>query len=316
MERLRRLLLVSALLLPVPASAQTVAEPTMQPTELEALLSRDADPDARQASMRKLVALAQSGQGYPAFLLGVLYRHGMDHPARLVERDEETARHWLGKCVDSKGCPLIALASLAELELAAGNAKPAMQWAQAWVVLERELKRQMRTRPLRTRSEEYEYTSYEAYLIGRCYKAMPNTRDPSALGMQWFNELRSARGNSLDRMLFDSLDPDSNSAWIGGQGVEIAAENQRHKEVEASAPQPLSPALGLYLYRGSPTGGRAENIELVEALPTPLAARGLVQMARSMRTKPYGQGGGSERRYGLLAISYNDWQHSLVPVKK
>lgn len=316
MEMLRKLLLVSALLLPVPASAQTAAEPAMQPKELEALLSRDADPDARRMSMRKLVALAQSGRGYPAFLLGVLYRHGMDHPARLVERDEETARHWLDKCVDSKGCPLIALASLAELELAAGNAKPAMQWAQAWVVLERELKRQMRKRPLRTRDEEYEYTSYEAYLIGRCYKAMPNIRDPSALGMQWFAELRSARGKSLDRMLFDSLDPDSNSDWIDGQGVEIAAENQRHKEVEASAPQPSSPALGLYLYRGSPTGGRAENIELVEALPTPPAARGLMQLARNIRTKPYGQDEGSPRRYGLMPVSYNDWQHSLVPVKK
>lgn len=316
MDMLRRLLLVSAFLLPVPALAQTAAEPTMQPMELEALLSRDADPDARQASMRKLVALAQSGHGYPAFLLGALYRHGMDHPARLVERDEETARHWLDKCVDSKGCPLIALASLAELELAAGNAKPAMQWAQAWVVLERELKRQMRTRPLRTRDEEYQYTSYEAYLIGRCYKAMPNARDPSALGMQWFNELRMARGKSLDQMLFDSLDPDSNSNWIAGQGVEIAAENQRHKELEASAPQPLSPALGLYLYRGSPTGGRAEHIELVEALPTPLAARGLMQVARNIRTRPYGRDEGSPWRYGLMPVSYNDWQHSLVPVKE
>lgn len=322
MEMLRRLFFLSVLLLPVATSAQPAAPEMVQPAELEALLSRDTDPAAREASMRKLVSLAQSGHGYSAFILGVLYRHGMDHPARLVERDDETARHWLDKCVDSKGCPLIVLASLAELELAAGNTRPAMQWAQTWVVLDRELTRQSRTRPLRTRDEEYQYTSYQAYLIGRCYKVMPNTRDPSALGMQWFNELRGERGKSLDRMLFDSLDSgaswNSGSASVGApsHGLEITAENQRRKEVEASAPQPVSPALGLYLYRGSPTGGRAENIVLVEALPTPLAARGLMQMARSVRTRPYGQDDGSARRYGLIPVSYNDWQYSLVPVEK
>lgn len=316
MEMLRRLFVVSALLLPVAGSAQPAAPEQLLPAELEALLSRDTDPAAREASMRKLVGLAQSGQGYSAFLLGVLYRHGMDHPARLVERDDETARHWLEKCVDSKGCPLIALASLAELELAAGNAKPAMQWAQAWVVLDRELTRQSRERPIRTRGEEYQDTSYQAYLIGRCYKAMPNTRDANALGMQWFNELRVARGKALDRMLSDSLDSDSGSAGAPSQGLEISAENQRRKEVEANAPQPVSPALGLYLYRGAPTGGRAENIELVEALPTPLAARGLMFLARNIRTKPYGQDDAGARRYAILPVSYNDWEHSLVPVKK
>ena len=316
MELLRRVLFMSVLLLPVGTTAQPAAPETMQAAEFEALLMRDADPAARRASMQKLVSLAQSGQGYPTFVLGALYRHGMEHPARLVERDDETARHWLDKCVDSTGCPLMALASLAELELAAGNAKPAMQWAQAWVVLEREFNRQSRTSPVRTHDEEYQFTSYQAYLIGRCYKAMPNTRDPGALGMQWFNELRSARGKSLDRMLFDALDRDSNSGWINGKGVEITADNQRHKEVEASAPQPVSPAAGLYLYRGSPTGGRAENVVLVEALPAPLAARGLVHIARNVRTKPYRQEEGSAKRYGLLPVSYNDWQHSLIPDKK
>ena len=194
MNLLRSLLLVSTLLLPWRLCAQPAAAEPMSPAELEALLANGTDPAARQASMLKLVGLAQSGQGYPAFILGVLYRHGMDHPARLVERDEETARHWLEKCVGSKGCPLLALASLAELELAAGNAKPAMQWAQAWVVLDREHERQSRDRPPRTREEDYQYTSYQAYLIGRCYKLMPKTRDPSTLGKQWFNELRVARG--------------------------------------------------------------------------------------------------------------------------
>ena len=319
MDPLRSFLLVLALLWPWRVYAQSAAVEPMPPAELEALLSVDADPATRQASMLKLVGLAQSGQGYPAFILGALYRHGMDHPARLVERDEETARHWLEKCVESRGCPLLALASLAELELAAGNAKPAMQWAQAWIVLDREHERQSRSRPLRTRDEEYQYTSYQAYLIGRCYRIMPKARDASALGKQWFNELRVARGVVLDRLLFDALDP--GAAWnpagastdASGNGLQISAENQHRKEIRPDAPQPSSPAMGLYLYRGAPAGGRAENIELIEALPTPPAARGLMQLARDLRTKPYEPADNGFRRYGFVPVSYNDWVHSLVP---
>lgn len=322
MNSLRILLLASILLLPWRVYAQPAAVEPMAPAELEALLSGETDPATRQASMLKLVGLAQSGQGYPAFILGVLYRHGMEHPARLVERDEETARHWLEKCVESKGCPLLALASLAELELAAGNAKPAMQWAQAWVVLDREHERRSRNGPPRTREEEYQYTSYQAYLIGRCYKIMPNTRDASALGKQWFNELRVARGAALDRMLFDAADSASGwnsvsgSSGAPGEGLQISAENQRRKEVQPEVPQPLSPAMGLYLYRGAPAGGRAENIQLIEALPAPIAARGLMQLARNLRTKPYAPSDNGARWYAFVPVSYNDWAHSLVPDKK
>jgi len=322
MNPLRSFLLVLALLWPWRVYAQAAAVEPMAPAEVEALLSVDADPATRHASMLKLVGLAQSGQGYPAFILGALYRHGMDHPARLVERDEETARHWLEKCVESRNCPLLALASLAELELAAGNARPAMQWAQAWIVLDREHDRQSRSRPLRTRDEQYQYTSYQAYLIGRCYRIMPKARDASALGKQWFNELRVARGVVLDRMLFDALDsgagwnPASGSTVASGEGLQISAENQQRKEILPDAPQPFSPAMGLYLYRGAPAGGRAENIELIEALPAPLAARGLMQSARNLRTKPYESSGNGARRYGFVPVSYNDGVHSLVPEGK
>ncbi len=321
MQSLRTLLLVLTLWLPVALSAQPVTAESMPPAELEALLSPDTEPAMRKASLLKLVSMAQGGQGYAAFVLGVMYRHGMDHPARLVERDQETARYWLEKCIDSKGCPLLALASLAELELALGNAKPAMQWAQAWVVLDREFNRRSRDQPPRTRDADYQFTSYQAYLIGRCYKAMPKTRDASALGKQWFNELRTSRGPALDRMLFDSLDSGSTwnsvsgSAGASEHGLQISAENQRVKEVQADAPQPVSPAVGLYLYRGSPAGGRAENVELIEALPTPSATRGLAQSARGIRMRPYQEEAGI-RRYAFLPVSYNDWQHSLVPSKK
>lgn len=54
-----------------------------------------------------------------------------------------------------------------------------MQWAQAWVVLEREYDRQPRVgdKYRQTNGAPFQYTSYQAYLIKRCYKAMPRTTD-------------------------------------------------------------------------------------------------------------------------------------------
>lgn len=300
--------------LPVHGSEKNDAQQT-PPDVLETLLDRTAAKPARDLAMQQLVANAQSGDGYSAFYLGALYRHGMDHPARWVERDVETARYWLERCVESSRCPLIALASLAELELAAGNDKPAMQWAQAWVVLDRELENRTRgPRPHQnTADAPYRNTAYQAYLIGRCYKAMPKVKDPDGLGRSWFDELRKTRGVQLDRMLFAQSEEDASpSAW-GSAKVEISAENQREKILAPNSPVPVAPSLGLFLYRANPAGGRAEAVSMIEGLPTPASARGLDAPARSLRIKPYALPEDGKRIYGLLPISYNDGQYSLLP---
>lgn len=317
----KKLLVALGLMLSSSCLAQDkpVATPGLEVEELAVLLTRESPAAERQALMQRLVASAQAGDGDAAFTLGALYRHGMEHPARLVERDPETARYWLEKCVDSARCPLMALASLAELELAAGQAKPAMQWAQAWVILERELDRRVQelAAPPARRASAYQHTAYHAYLIGRCYKAMPQVRDPGTLGLGWFDELRAARGPQLDRMLFAALDGLDSQGTQSGRGpvLEISAENQRSKTMEGNMPAPQSPALGLYLYRGAPQGGRAEALWVIEALPTPRSARGLDLHARGIRMKPYAADPPNQRAYARLPISFDDGQHSLVPAR-
>lgn len=292
-----------------------------EPEILEALLDRGAPAATRDRAMQQLVASAQAGDGYAAFYLGALYRHGMDHPARRVERDVETARFWLEKCVDAARCPLVALASLAELELAAGNAKPAMQWAQAWVVLDREL--DTRTRGQRkhdnTRDAPYRHTAYHAYLLDRCYKAASRALDVEAQGRAWFEELARERGKSLDRMLFAALDGAESvgSRATGGDPgrprLEITTESQRTKEMDPGARIPMGPSLGYFLYRGDPAGGRASGIWLIEALPSPGSAVGLQAQARSVRTKPYDIGTGGRFAYAYMPMSFDDGSYSLVP---
>lgn len=288
------------------------AAASLESAELDRLLSVATGEQERRALMAKLVARAH-GDGHAAFYLGALYRSGMDHPARLFERDLETARHWLQKCVEAAQCPLLALASLAELELAAGNPKAAMQWAQAWVILDREVDRQERAddRYRQTKGAPYQHTSYQAYLLKRCYKAMPQTPDQAALGRAWFDELRKARGAQLDRMLFTALQGPAADAT--GQRLQISAENQRTKRPDPNTPTPPSPALALYLYRGAPGGGRPESLQLIEALPTPRGASWLAVQARSVKMKPYEPETRGARLYAELPMSFNDWEYSLIP---
>ena len=304
------------------AGAQAATPPTApdgpEPEAMEALLDREAPPAARDRAMQQLVASAQAGDGHAAFYLGALYRHGMDHPARRVERDVETARFWLEKCVASPRCPLVALASLAELELAVGNAKPAMQWAQAWVVLDREQEKRTRgDRPQdNTHDMPYRNTAYHAFLIDRCYKAMAPARDVDALGRSWFQELARTHGAHLDRMLQASLEDTPAGGEDGGDvrpRLQIATEAQRTKIMGGDARIPLGPSLGLFLYRGNPAGGRADGLWMIEALPNPAGARGLEAQARSVRTLPYTPVADGRRAYAYLPMTFNDGVWSLTP---
>lgn len=287
-----------------------------EPEAMEALLDRDAPVAERDLAMQQLVARAQAGDGYAAFYLGALYRHGMDHPARRVERDVETARFWLEKCVASQRCPLVALASLAELELAAGNAKPAMQWAQAWVVLDREWEKRTRgPRPQdNTRDMPFRNTAYQAYLLDRCYKAMSPAKDAEAQGRVWFQELARERGAQLDRMLFAMVDGSPAPGQGDGRAVlQLATEAQRTKIMADDARIPLGPSLGFFLYRGNPEGGRAEGVWMIEALPNPAGARGLDAQARGLRTRPYTPTPDGRRAYAYVPMTFNDGAYSLTP---
>ena len=240
----------------------------------------------------------------------------MDHPARRVERDVETARFWLEKCVASERCPLVALASLAELELAAGNAKPAMQWAQAWVVLDREQEKRTRgPRPQdNTRDMSFRNTAYQAYLLDRCYKAMASAKDAEAQGRAWFQELARERGAQLDRMLFAMLDgPPASGQEEGRPVLQLATEGQRTKIMADDARIPIGPSLGFFLYRGNPEGGRAEGVWMIEALPNPAGARGLEAQARGLRTRPYAPASDGRRAYAYVPMMFNDGAYSLTP---
>lgn len=299
------------------AAGPLEALPPLDGPALETLLDPDAAPASRQHMLQAVVARAQAGDAWAAYLLGALYRSGKDHPAKLVERDPDTARHWLLRCVESQGCPLLALASLAELELAERQAKPAMQWAQAWVVLDRAFEARLPDDSGRPRSSlrTLMRTSYHAYLIERCYALMGGSEaDRNRQGLAWFNELRAKSGKALDRMLFTALDERSDIAAPVDQGLQPTAENQRTRTLDPDDPAPRQPAMGVYLYRGDPAGGRAEAVQTIETLPNPMQTFGMKAIVRSMRMKAY-QATGDDRRYAIVPLSMGQSNYYLFDPK-
>lgn len=266
------------------------------------MFSPDTPPDQRAAAIRHAVKLAMAGDGRAAFDLGVLYRHGMSHPARAVERDVETARYWLEKCVESRHCPVFSLASLAELELAAGQDKAAMQWAQAWASVQRELGRRDPKAGLRARDG-----AYEAYLLTRCFDHMAN-KDRDRVATGWFAELLATRGKQLDRMVAEQSEPPKDD-----RNTRPVLEALRNGSVNAPARLPPKPALALFLLRAAPSGGRPEAAFLLEALPSPATARGLDTIANRFGIKAYVPDPPASRAYAFVPVSYDDRRYSLLP---
>ncbi len=285
-----------------PKSAAVTPPPSperLQGSESEALFAPGADPSKHNAAKKRAIKLALAGDGYAAFELGVLFRHGMDHPARAVERDLDTARSWLERCVKATACPRMALVSLAELELQAGNYRTAMQWAQAWATLDQQLKKTDSQPP---RSGD---ASYSAYLLTRCFEYLPKQGREDAVAHA-FTEFLALHGKHLDRMLAKGRDGQLSELknW-----AEFAAAKSNHW-VNANR-TPKLPSMGLFLLRAAPQGGRAEAVILVEALPSPRAVLGLEGVAMRFESKAYRPGAEGERRYGFLPIDVADPRYAL-----
>lgn len=278
------------------AAPASHAHSTPEAAATEALFRADAAPLQREAARKRAITLALAGDGHAAFQLGVLFRHGMDHPARAVERDLDTARHWLEKCVDAPQCPAMALASLAELELEAERHREAMQWAQAWAAVERELHRLGR----RPGQSAFRPASYTAHLLKRCFDSLPARGRDEAVA-QAFEEFQQRRGVQLHRMAAAAV------AAVPVQErdrVEFAASQYNHP-VQA-APRTPVPAVALYLLRADPAGGRPEAVTLIESLPAPRNALAFTGIARRWESKPYAPSASGARRYGLLPVELSD----------
>ena len=120
------------------AHADTTELPPCPADDLAAdLLNPEGDAGRRQVVLEELIADGKTTGRYSRYLLGSLYRLGREHPAALLDRDVAKAKPLLAHAaLDGY---LMAMAAMAEIELAAGKPMDAMVWAQAYVHFKRKL---------------------------------------------------------------------------------------------------------------------------------------------------------------------------------
>lgn len=230
----------------------------------------DGPKDLRLATFAEWESGAADGDASNHYRLGVLYRLGAHHPAALVERDIQKARSHLSTAALDGHVP--AMASLAELELAAGQGRFAMIWAQAYI------RYGQQEQPKRGQG-------YQAGLLRRIYRTLPE--DPATL-----EELRQAMARFLtlydERIqagLAESAEPDSKQCRaIHDVWPTHLASNRRTTPLATTRESQKLHAPGMALFKLDVNpAGEVVAAHVVESLPTPQAARGLRATVEGLR---------------------------------
>lgn len=147
----------------------------------------EGDLAQRLASLAKMEAAPESFEPHWLLGLGALYRLGRDHPASLVDQDLAKARRYLEESA-MRG-QVEASASLAELELAAGQPMQAMMWAQVFV------------KAMRVRDAANNQQGYPAHLLRRVQVELPaNSREEQARQLSEFMRVQGEKFRSTMAM--------------------------------------------------------------------------------------------------------------------
>lgn len=288
-------LIASLPALPVLAR-ETLAEqpptaPALSNEELFRLLSTQTPQPQREALMQGVIAAAQAGSGWDTFLIGVLFRHGPRHPSQIAPQNLEVARDWLQRCVRTTGCPVLALASRAELEIEAGQPEAAVAWAQAYVYALREIGRRFDGGEPHRLSRGYADELLDMAMRGLV--ANEGDRPPATL----FEALKADYGHDLSRMIEEEVQNGREAQLV--ESPRIVKAPGRH----VRALQTVS-CSGLYLLQIAPEGGPVRDMVLVEALPNTRFTLALDKHVRSLVYSAAGSGQGDRSAYVFQPMNY------------
>jgi hypothetical protein len=247
------------------SGAAAASEPeAADPCEFSRIDAFDPDlaPDARQAAVEALVrAVAHPACGSePDYLLGLLYRYGPELPGNPLPRDAALARELLGRA--ARDGRIQGYAELAEMALADGDAREAMQWTQGYLLEER-----------RKRGSEFDEQGYNADLLLRAAGALKRAGLPaggSAMDMALKEHLareRSAR--EADRVARPV--PETETTAAGAVPTSLAAGSAEEIDLRVKR----RPADGYELRERLRDGGYAEY--LLEVQPDGRVSRIVVQ---------------------------------------
>lgn len=228
------------------ASGQEADAAYLKGQVLATVLDPDAPMALRQESLKELEEAARKREPLALWALGALYRLGPKHPAALLPLDAEQARKFLSNAA-ARGA-VRAMLSLAELELAAGDAEAAMVWAQLYA--------HYRGGP------QVEGSSYVARLVHRCRNALGSRYDADAIAedaaafIERFDEsVRKAKLGVVN---------DRDKPRRGTEAPDLWDEIQRQRPFPRSSPYLEGDVTFLALWNED---GRVDRLLVLDAVP-------------------------------------------------
>lgn len=281
-----------------PSTAASAAS-DYDPAVHAALLDPDSSPDARAAALKTTFETADAGNAIAAFQLAALFRSGPAHPAAATDRDPDTARFWLERCLSLAGCPRAVFATMAELLLEQGQPRDAMAWAQAAALAEREVLAELDARGLSDGKGASQ--SYHGALLKRVFLSLPRTQADEAAVREDFTAWLAQLEPTLQRIVAAEVD------------AHAAPETALLRGVKA--PQRIAvPAVAsqaLFLTRMSQGATRADLALMIDGLPTPRDARILRKAAIGVRFDPLELPDGNSLLYIISPIGLDDGRFVL-----
>ncbi|GAB2660064.1 hypothetical protein [Arenimonas aestuarii] len=284
---------VLLLLLAAPAPA-LVPEPAQDSVCWD--LAQLLDPEQPAAvAAQQLAMLRRAAQGeqadYSAYVLGTLYRLGPAHPAARLERDPDAARLWLRKA--ALGGNLLAMAGLAENELASGRPMEAMVLSQ---VLIHYGSRRPEGHPNPT-------AKYRTGLGSRAYEALAST--PSGADHERiladFKAFIAEHGNGIEAGLRRPLATTGKHCPNSHDNERWPLQYQGRSHVMGSRSLAKLPSPGYAIFRISVNArGRVEKAIVIDSLPGPEVADALRPSVKDLR---YNKLRGAPPRAALAPVS-------------
>jgi hypothetical protein len=256
------------------------------------LLDASTPIEERHQIFSAYESLAEGGNVQAEYVVGSLYRIGQSLPASPVQRNDAKAALYLSNAATHGD--ILAMAKMAEMELAEGNYGEAMNWAQ---------------------------------ILGHYVKSIPNVRGPS---QGYIAELVARIDEKFDNAKMKDVVEDLNT-FIATYDTSIRTGLASRAEQKNNDPKEVSPTNSMYspstlnpkFAEQNPTAGFAdyliefnpdgtvEKVWILDSVPNPSLGKTLFDVARATRINPENELKESEPRTAWLPIDFDDRRYRL-----
>lgn len=259
---MRRIRMTALLWLSVCASAPAATCPGEDDYSVFDVLDATTPADTRKAAVDTVARLSDMpGCAHERYLLGTLYRFGPELPGNPLPKDSARATGLL-EGYAGEGRPR-AYADLAELALADGDARAAMQWTQVYLALRDASK-----------YEDFDRAGYNADLLLRAQKAWRKARLGGQGNVQALLDAYMAQRPSLAKDTVARNEPDPDPVRI-----------RRAPKGRTDVTLRIKPGYAIFLMEVMPDG-RVGRIVAESFAPTPQQAQALRPFVEGFEYQP------------------------------